>query len=140
MTATANETRNDTIDKALAAADAAQQKKGGSLTVIDVEGRCSYADAIVIASATTDRQTAAIAGAIEDEMRQRYKLKTLHREGQGSWVLLDFGDFVVHVMVEETRAYYDIDKLWADAPRVPVPASPTPSDATPTALARRKRS
>ena len=138
MTATASEARTATIDKALLAAEAAQQRKGGSLTVIDVEGRCSYADAIVIASVTNERAAAAIAGAVEDELRTKLSVKPLHREGQGAWILLDYGDVVVHVMVEETRAYYDIDKLWSEAPRVPVPA-PAPAEAAATALASRNR-
>lgn len=110
-----------TIDKALEAARAAQSKKGSNLSIIDVEGRCSYADAIVIASATNERQTLAIAQAIEDVLKKEHDQRPLLREGQGGWVLLDYGDLVVHVFVHELRDYYDLDKLWADAPRVRAP-------------------
>lgn len=130
-------------ERALCAARGAQDKKSFAVTLIDVEGLCSYADIIMIASATSERQAAAIASGVEAAMRQEFGVKPSHREGVGaSWVLLDFGDVLVHVFTEDARAYYDIDKLWATAPRIPVPApsvGPTISETSPTALARRGR-
>ena len=126
--------------KALLAAEAAQDKKAFNPTIIDVDGRCSYADVILIASAANDRQTVAIADNIQDTLKREHGLRVHHREGSGGWVLLDFGDLLVHVFQEDSRAYYDIDQLWADAPRVrvPAPSRPETPDAGPSALARRK--
>jgi ribosome-associated protein len=108
-------------DKALKVANAAQNKKGQNITIIDVEGRCTYTDALVIVTAWSERQTAAIADGIVEDMRERTRLRPLQREGIGPWILIDYGDVVVHVFHEDTRAFYDLDKIWADAPRVPVP-------------------
>jgi ribosome-associated protein len=109
--------------KALAAAVAAQDKKGHGITVIDLEGECSYTDFLVVVSANSERQTAAIADAITEKMREEHQQRPLFREGQGGWVLVDYGDVIVHVFVEDTRAYYDLDRMWPNSPRVPVPAS-----------------
>lgn len=106
--------------KALRAATAAQNKKGQNITIIDVDGLCSYTDALVIVTAWSERQTAAIADAIIEELKAE-GLRPLQREGVGPWILIDYGDVVVHVFHEDTRAFYDLDKIWAQAPRVPVP-------------------
>jgi ribosome-associated protein len=122
-----------TIDKALEAARAALEKKGTNLSIIDVEGRCSYADALLIASATNERQAAAIADSVEDNLRG-HDVRPLTREGRGGWLLIDYGDLVVHVFVDELRAYYDLERLFSDAPRVAVPLGGDP-DETPAARA-----
>lgn len=130
---------SNTIAQALCAAEAAQSKKGFAVALIDVQGRCSYADAIMIVSAKNDRQTMAIAKSIEDAIRETFNIKASHREGRGAWNLIDFGDLLVHVFQEDSRAYYDIDQLWKDAPRIPVPALDHPViDQSPTSLAQRK--
>lgn len=112
---------------ALDAARAAQDKKGQNLTIIDLQGRSSYADMLVIATAYSDRQTQAIADSVQDVLRVEHGLRPMHREGQGPWILLDYGDIVVHVFHEDARAFYALDQLWADAPRVEVPA-PVPHE------------
>ncbi|MBX2812503.1 MAG: ribosome silencing factor [Myxococcales bacterium] len=106
---------------ALEAARAAQDKKGQNLTIINLEGRSSYADMLVIATAYSERQTLAIADAIHSTLKQQHNLHPMHREGHGAWILLDYGDIVVHVFHEDARAFYALDQLWADAPRVEVP-------------------
>ena len=111
----------DTQIKALAVARAAQDKKGQNLTIIDLQGAASYADALVIVSAYSDRQTGAIADAVVRSLKAQYTLRPLSVEGESSWVLIDYGDVVVHVFHEDTRAYYDLERMWGDAPRVPVP-------------------
>jgi ribosome-associated protein len=130
----------ESIDKALLAAKVAQDKKAFNLSVLDVEGRCSYADAIVIASATSERQADAIAEAIVVTLKESEGLRPLSQVGHGGWSLLDFGDVVVHVFLEETRAHFDLDQLWSDARRIPVPAMPSESaEVSETALAARRR-
>jgi ribosome-associated protein len=89
--------------------------------VIDLEGECSYADYLVIVSANNERQTSAIADAISENLRQADGVKPLYREGQGGWVLLDYGDIIVHVFIDDARAFYDLDRLWSKSPRLPIP-------------------
>jgi ribosome-associated protein len=130
-------------EKALAAAVAAQDKKGHAVTVIDLEGECSYTDFLVIISANTERQTSAIAEGITEHLREKHGIRPMFREGEGGWLLLDYGDVIVHVFVEDTRHYYDLDRLWPKAPRLAVPASgpeveTQEVEARPTAYARRR--
>ncbi len=108
-------------EKALAAATAAQDRKGQSLTIIQTEGNCSYTDFLVIVTAYSDRQTSAIADGVVDDLKRGHGERPLAREGQGSWTLLDYGDVIVHVFHEDVRTHYNLDQLWRDAPRIPVP-------------------
>ncbi|MBI2372762.1 MAG: ribosome silencing factor [Deltaproteobacteria bacterium] len=108
---------------------------------MDVEGRCSYADAIVLASSSNERQTKAVAESVAEAFKKDLGVEPLSIEGSGGWVILDFGDVVFHAFLDEVRRYYDLEQLWSDAKRVPVPTTepvrlPEPS---PTALARRKK-
>jgi ribosome-associated protein len=110
---------------AVAVAIAAIEKKASGLEVIDVAGRVDYADFLVLMSGRSDRHVTALASAIEESLRKRNK-RALAVEGlpHANWVLMDFGDVVVHVFQDDARAAYDIDGLWMDARRVPFPASP----------------
>jgi len=103
---------------------AAIEKKASGLEVIDVAGRVDYADFLVLMSGRSDRHVTALSAAIEEALRKRNK-RALAVEGlpHASWVLMDFGDVVVHVFQDDARAAYDIDGLWMDARRVPVPLS-----------------
>lgn len=112
----------DAKHKALIAAAAAQERKGQNLTIIDLEGRSDYADYIVIVSTYSERQCRAVADAVAECLRKDHDESPVAREGQGVWILIDYGDVVIHVFHEDARAYYDLDKLWSDAPRVRVPA------------------
>lgn len=109
--------------RALAAVAAAADKKAENPVVLDVRGLSAVADYFVLLSAESDRQ----AGAVADGVDQRLTgmgAPRLGAEGRsgGGWVLLDFGDVVVHVMSPEARGFYDLEGLWADAPRIAVPA------------------
>ncbi len=101
---------------------AAIEKKAAGLEVIDVSGRVDYADFLVLMSGRSDRHVAALSSAIEDALRKRGK-RALAVEGlpHANWVLMDFGDVVVHVFQDDARAAYDIDGLWMDARRLPLP-------------------
>ncbi|MDF2694752.1 MAG: Iojap protein [Labilithrix sp.] len=109
---------------AILIATAAIEKKASGLEVIDVAGRVDYADFLVLMSGRSDRHVTALSAAIEEALRKRNK-RALAVEGlpHASWVLMDFGDVVVHVFQDDARAAYDIDGLWMDARRVPVPLS-----------------
>jgi ribosome-associated protein len=113
---------DDAREVAVLVAVAAIEKKASGLEVIDVAGRVDYADFIVLMSGRSDRHVTALSAGIEEALRKKNK-RALAIEGlpHASWVLMDFGDVVVHVFQDDARAAYDIDGLWMDARRVPVP-------------------
>jgi ribosome-associated protein len=114
-------------ETARAIAIAALDKKAVGLEILDVAGRVDYADFLVIMTGRSDRHTHALAQAIEEALRKD-GVRPLAVEGlpHGSWVLMDFGDVVVHVFQDEARQLYDLEGLWLDARRLPVP-SETPN-------------
>lgn len=105
------------------AARAAADKKATDIVALDVASTLVVTDYFVIATGANDRQVHAIAEAIEDALREA-GVKPIGREGEGElrWVLLDFGDLVVHVFQPAEREFYRLDRLWSDAPRVELPA------------------
>ncbi len=108
---------------ALAIARAALDKKAEDVTLLDVRGLTSYADYFVVVTADSDRQASAIADHVEDAMK-RLGIPKVGVEGYetGRWILVDYGDVVAHVMNRESRDFYDLEGLWADAPRLSVEA------------------
>lgn len=103
------------------AAKAADSKSGEDLVALDVSGPLPLTDVFLLVSGRVERNVVAIAGEIEDQLNEA-GVKTLRREGkaEGRWVLLDFGDLVVHVFHEEDRMYYALERLWKDCPVVPL--------------------
>ncbi len=106
---------------AVAIAKAGLDKKAEDVTVLDVRGLTSYADYFVVMTADSDRQASAIADHVDDEMK-RLGVSKVNVEGYetGRWILVDYGDVVAHVMNKESRGFYDLEGLWADAPRFQV--------------------
>jgi len=102
---------------------AAQDRKAVNLTVLDVGKICSFADTFVICSGTSSRHTRAICDAIQEELKKKWELLPAHLEGyaQSEWILMDYFDFVVHIFSEKAREFYDLERLWKVAPRLPVP-------------------
>lgn len=98
---------------------AAEGLKAIHLRVLELSEISSLADYFLVCSGSSERQVQAIADAVLQRLRAEH-VRAHHVEGYqaGSWVLLDFGDFVVHVFDEETRSFYALEKLWADAPDV----------------------
>ena len=107
------------LDFALTAASAASSKQARDVRVLDVSEPLVISDYFIICSGSSDRQVRAIAEEVERACRAE-GVRPLHREGEreARWVLLDFVDFVVHVFLEEEREYYDLERLWRDAPLV----------------------
>jgi ribosome-associated protein len=105
---------------ALKIAEAALDKKAVRIEIIDVRGKVDYTDYVVVMSGRSDRQVNAIARGIEEDLKHKYGARCSGVEGlpQGNWVLLDFGDVVVHIFHQDTRGYYDLEALWLDADRV----------------------
>jgi ribosome-associated protein len=113
----------DAQERALAAAEAAQSKKGQNVSILDLTEQESYADYLVIVSTYSERQCVAVADAVRKLFKNEFDERPMSASGQGVWVLIDYGDVVVHVFHEDARAYYDLDRLWAKAPRIRVPAA-----------------
>ena len=92
-------------------------KKGYDVKIIDLKEITSFADYFVICSADSDTQVKAIADEIDEKLREK-GIKYWHKEGMAalSWVLLDYVDVVVHIFKKESREFYNIEKLWGDAP------------------------
>jgi ribosome-associated protein len=107
--------------KARRAARAALEKKAIDLTVLDVQGVSSVTDYFLVCSGRSAPHVKTIADAIRDELKAD-GVRPLHTEGQpeSGWVLLDYGDVLMHVFLEDTRAYYALERLWGDAPSIPV--------------------
>ena len=103
----------------VAAARAAASKQARDVVVLDVRELIVITDYFLIASGTSDRQVRTIAEEIETAVRQK-GLKPARREGEreGHWALLDFVDFVAHVFLDSDREFYDLERLWSDAPNV----------------------
>jgi len=106
----------------------ALEKNGEDVVGIDVEGKCSYADALIICHGRSTRQVQSIASHISSSMKQEGK-QALGVEGvaQGHWVLVDFAHVVVHVFYEPVRKYYDIEGIWPDAKRIEFNSKPDKS-------------
>jgi ribosome-associated protein len=107
---------------AILVATAALDKKAAGLEILDVAGKVDYADFLVLMTGRSDRQVVALAQGIEEALRLKGK-RALSVEGlpHAHWVLMDFGDVVVHVFQDEARGLYDLEGLWMDARRIPVP-------------------
>ena len=124
-------TEPQSVARARVAVDAAAEKKGFDLAILDVGEVLSIIDVFVLVSASNARQVRTIVDEVEIALTEHDGSKPNSVEGLGdaSWVLLDYGDMVVHVFLDETRAYYDLDRLWGDVPRLD-PGLPLPQAAT----------
>jgi ribosome-associated protein len=99
-------------------ARAALNKKAEDVMILDVRGLTGYAEFVVISSGTSERQVSAVAEGIEKDLKEAgHRVIGVEGHGVGHWVLLDYGDVVAHVFESEVRAFYDLEGLWADAPR-----------------------
>ena len=103
------------------AAAAADSKQAEDLVALDVSGPLPLTDIFLLVTGRNERNVVAIANEVEDRLIASGS-KPLRREGraEGRWVLLDFGDLIVHVFHEEDRAYYSLERLWKDCPVIPI--------------------
>jgi len=108
----------------------AQQPKAVDLVVLDLSGASAFTDSFVIATGRSDRQVKAIHDAIYQGMKDEHAMLPSHVEGlrESNWVLLDYGDVVVHVFTPATREYYRLEALWGDVPRRVIADSPPEDD------------
>jgi len=112
----------EAIELAIAAAQAASDKLAEDILAIDVSGQLVITDVFVLCSAANDRQVRAVVDGVEERLLAM-GAKPLRREGEreNRWVLLDYGDVVVHVQLSEERIHYAIERLWKDCPVIPLP-------------------
>lgn len=116
----------EAVATAIAAARAASDKLAQDIVALDVSEQLVITDVFVLCSAATDRQVRAVVNGIEQALHE-IGVKPLRREGEseGRWVLLDFGDVVVHVQLAEERIHYAIERLWKDCPFIALPPDVT---------------
>ncbi|MDQ4094997.1 MAG: ribosome silencing factor [Actinomycetota bacterium] len=115
-------TKRRTQDRlVLEAAAAAADKKAQDIVILDVSQVLVITDHFLICSGNSERQVSTIADAVEERLLVKEKIKPARREGEreSRWIVLDFVDFVVHVFHKEDREYYELERLWSDAPVIP---------------------
>jgi ribosome-associated protein len=111
----------ETEESVSIATQAAADRKATDLVVLDLRKAASFTEYFLICTGASTRQVQAISDAIEEALRKSGK-RPLHIEGYSSaeWILLDYGDFIAHVFGPASRRFYDLERLWRDAPRVDV--------------------
>jgi ribosome-associated protein len=111
------------FDLALKILEACSDAKARDLTLLDVSGVFDLASFFVIVSGRSDRQVQGISNRIAATIQEECKVSTISCDGydQGHWVLMDYGDVVVHIFYEPMRDHYNLERLWKDAARVPLP-------------------
>jgi ribosome-associated protein len=112
-------TDEDIAARVRLAVEAVEDRQAIDLKVLDLATVSDFTDYFLICSGGSDRQVQAIADAVDEKLRAD-QVRPLHQEGMngGNWVLLDYGDFIVHVFRDETRRFYALERLWGDAPEV----------------------
>ncbi len=115
---------DETLEMARAAADALADKKGIDITMLEVGDLLAITEYFLIATGTSRPHVKALSEGVEERLRELDR-KALRREGvaEAEWVLLDYGDFVVHVFQATPRDYYGLERLWGDAPRIDIEVS-----------------
>jgi ribosome-associated protein len=110
-----------TADRAMKCAALALEKKAFSVKILDIRGISTIADYLVIATGNSDKQVVAIADAIRTGLKKYGKALDVEGAKEGKWVVIDYGDVIVHVFYSELRFYYNLDELWSHAPQVEIP-------------------
>ncbi|MGK2877094.1 MAG: ribosome silencing factor [Solirubrobacterales bacterium] len=107
-------------------AELLDDKKGVEIVALDVRGLANFADYFVFCSGRSDRQTKALHDAVREGMKLDPEMLPVHTEGERErrWILLDYGDVIVHIMIPEVREYYRLEQLWGDAPQLELELSP----------------
>jgi ribosome-associated protein len=113
---------NDSQERALRCINASLEKKAKDLTILRVKEISAFADYFIICSGTSDRQVRAIAAAIQENLKKADILPLgVEGEAAGSWILMDYNDVIIHIFLESVRNFYDLERLWSEAPRMAVP-------------------
>lgn len=108
--------------RALLCVNASLEKKARDLVILNVKEISAFADYFIICAGGSDRQVRAIASAIQENLKKAGILPLgVEGEAAGTWILLDYDDVIIHVFLDTVRAFYDLERLWAEAPRMAVP-------------------
>jgi len=114
------------LERALKCADLALDKKAIDVKILEIGRLTTIADYLVLASGASDKQAQAIAESVRTGLKKYGKPIDIEGMQEGNWIVIDYGDVIVHVFREETRHYYDLDGFWAEAPEVPLPEETKP--------------
>ncbi|NPU82883.1 MAG: ribosome silencing factor [Syntrophaceae bacterium] len=114
---------------ALHCVNACLTKKAQDLTILDVRSLSSFTDYFILCTGQSDRQVQAVCAAVQEYMKER-GIRPLGIEGErhGRWVLMDYGDVVIHIFYETVRELYDLERLWSEAPQWKIPDDVTHMD------------
>ncbi len=123
------ETKKNTLDVVKAAASAAVSRRAQDGVILDLRELDGFTDFFAIFSGNSDIQVEGISQAVLEELETNWEQKPWHQEGErkADWILLDYVDFVVHVFLSERRAYYNLERLWAEAARIELPELTMPA-------------
>jgi len=122
---------SDTLELVHTAAMAADDKKAFDIIALDVSALTSFTDVFVLCSTSSDRHLDAVAEAIRRQVKPLRKPLNIEGTAGGQWVLMDFGEVIIHVFTEERRTYYNLEGLWGDAPQIKSPPQPRGIDQGP---------
>ncbi|MDQ2746181.1 MAG: ribosome silencing factor [Acidobacteriota bacterium] len=113
----------DLDDEVKLAIECANEKKAFDITAIDLREIASFTEFFIICSGSNQRQVQAISDEITEKLREKLNSRVIRVEGYtaGEWVLLDYGDFIVHIFEQKARQFYDLERLWRDAKKVEIP-------------------
>jgi len=124
MTLTTPSKPSRSLEQAIFIAQAAKDKKAEDVLVLEVGDLTSLADFFIFGSGESERQVRGLASFIEREMATRYHTHpVIEGKETANWILLDFGDIIVHIFRPDVRQYYALEKMWADAPQISIPES-----------------
>jgi ribosome-associated protein len=116
-------------EKALLLARVALQKKPRDPLLLDISNSCSFADFFLILSGTSTRQTQALSGHLEETLRkQGIRLRGIEGVETGQWILMDYDEVIVHIFFESVRGFYDLEGLWMESRRLPIPSNDFPPE------------
>jgi ribosome-associated protein len=121
--------QNDSQALALHCVNACLTKKAQDLTILDVRNLSSFTDYFILCTGQSDRQVQAVCSAVQEYLKER-GIRPLGIEGErhGRWILMDYGDVVIHIFYETVRELYDLERLWSEAPHRKVPDEATHLD------------
>ena len=114
----------DLDDEVKLAIASASEKKAFGIVAIDLREIASFTEFFIIASGSNARQVQAISDEINEQLKKQLNSRVVRIEGysSGEWILLDYGDFIVHIFEQKAREFYDLERLWRDARRIPLPS------------------
>lgn len=124
LVVTESRTAFDELDEPVKLAlHSASEKKAVNLVALDLRDIASFTEIFVIASGTNQRQVQAIADEITEQLKKQLNARPIRVEGYNTaeWILIDFGDFIVHIFEQKAREFYDLERLWRDAKKVEIP-------------------